>query len=160
MAYLTKQSFLFYKRIEYLEKGKIQQKKLTMFLYTLIMKRYCGFKQYFKEHHISTLAVYGIGMVYEAIEQELLDSVDIKYFVDKRRSCSSLNGKPVIRKEDIENMEKVDAILVTAVGFFHEIEEELEGQRIKDRLIDIEDIIYYDKEKRKNDKDLHNPSLI
>ncbi len=152
LTYMIRQTWLLYKRINYLEKGKIQQKKLVSFLHTLVMKKECGLKSYFMTKQIRSIAVYGTGIVYQAVSQELADSADIKYFVDKSGLRKSLEGKPVIKKEEIDSMEAVDAILVTAVGFFQEIREELENSEIQNKLIDIEDILYFDVRKKQAEK--------
>lgn len=145
---ITKKAFYFYKKAYKLEKCCIQRYELIQFLKTLIYKKKCGFKDYFNEHNIQSVAVYGIGMIYKSVEKEILDSVKIEYYIDKFSALSELNTIQVVHKiSDISKMKDVDAIIITAVGFYDEIKRELRKYNIKASLIEIEKVLYYDREK-------------
>ncbi len=148
LVYLVHQSFLLFQKIEELKNELTRQKQLSFFFHTLAVKGNCGLKEYFEMHQIHTIAVYGTGRVYQAIANELSQSADILYFIDKRCQTKQIDGKPVVSKEFIGQMGVVDGIIVTAVGFFHEIENEVGEELIKKRLINIENVIYYDRAKR------------
>lgn len=137
-----------------LEKELLCEKQLGSFFHTLAVKGKCGAEAYFRTHQIHTIAVYGTGRVYQAVAEELAESADIRYFIDKRNRGKWLNGKPIVSAEDLGKMEQVDGIVVTAVGFFHEIENGVEEGSLREKLIDMEEMIYFDQAKRPESRDI------
>jgi ketol-acid reductoisomerase len=94
---------------------------------------------YFTDKGYQTIAIYGMGELGNRLYEELKDSnVKIKYAIDKN-SDSTYSELDVISIED--EMEAVDAVVVTAFFAFDEIKEELE-QSIEYPIISIEDVIY------------------
>ena len=141
-------------KLENMERELLCQKQFGSFFHALAVKGTCGAKAYFEAHKIRTIAVYGIGRVYQAVNGELAESADIRYFIDERSAKKQINGKPVVSVEDLGQMEPVDGIVVTAVGFFHEIENGVKETTLREKLIDMEDIIYFDQAKRPESRDI------
>ncbi|MCI8666103.1 MAG: hypothetical protein HFG82_05495 [Dorea sp.] len=103
---------------------------------------------YFKRFEIKSIAVYGIGEVYTGFKQELLEGIDVKYYIDKYNPKKCMDGLRVVRPKEISEMEQVDAILITSVGFFEEIQKELQDVfHVNIPILDIETVINYDTQK-------------
>lgn len=92
-----------------------------------------------KERGISTIALYGLGKIGKHVVREMKDGdVAILYAID--RIVSGLyDGIPVKKAE--ESFPIVDAVIVTAVYDFEEIEEMLKN-RIDCPVISLEEILY------------------
>ena len=92
--------------------------------------------------------MYGIGEVYTGFKQELLEGIDVKYYIDKYNPKKCMDGLRVVRPKEISEMEQVDAILITSVGFFEEIQKELQDVfHVNIPILDIETVINYDTQK-------------
>ena len=94
---------------------------------------------YFHRNGIKSIAIYGMSYVGERVYDELKDTdVTVKYAIDK-------NAENIYADVDIilpdEDMEYVDAIIVTPVLFFDEIEEML-SSKMTCPIISLEDILY------------------
>ena len=94
---------------------------------------------YFVKNGYKKIAVYGMSYAGETLLEELKDSeVTIAYGIDK-------NADGIYADVDIvsvdDNLEQVDAIVVTAITFFDEIQEKL-SQKIICPIISLEDILY------------------
>jgi len=96
------------------------------------------------EKGIFEIAVYGYGVLGRLLLQELKNSsVLVKYIIDKRKiKPEEAAGLPVIiyGSESLEQMEKVDAIVVTAVMDYEEIRQELE-RKSDVRIIHLEELV-------------------
>lgn len=85
------------------------------------------------------IAIYGMSYVGEALLNELSGSaIKIKYGID-RNAGGIFEDIPVITPDD--QLSEVDAIIVTPITFFDEIEELL-SQKTDCPIISIEDILY------------------
>lgn len=122
---------------------QLSQKHLKMFLLMnmWINKGQQGKKvvSFFKKEGYKTIAVYGMSYIGKTLLKELKNTdVEILYGIDQKASemCSEIN---MVTIEG--TLEAVDAIVVTAVGNFYEIEEKLK-QKISCPIISIEDILY------------------
>lgn len=94
---------------------------------------------YFLKNGYKTIALYGMKELGERLYDELKGSeIEIKYIIDK-------NAQAIYSDIDVvtpeEPLDKVDAIVVTAVYYFEEIEERLEG-KVDCPIISLEDVIY------------------
>ena len=94
---------------------------------------------YFVKNGYKKIAVYGMSYAGETLMEELKDSeVKIAYGIDK-------NADEIYADVDIvsvdDDLEQVDAIVVTAITFFDEIQEKL-SQKIMCPIISLEDILY------------------
>lgn len=105
-------------------KNKQQGKKIT---------------DYFKVHDYKTIAIYGMKELGERLVDELKESdVTIKYVIDK--NPDKLRTKLHVLRPD-DKLEEVDAIIVTAIHYFDEIENEL-SIKTNCHIISLEDVIY------------------
>ncbi len=122
---------------------ELSDKHLTLFL---LMNQWVKIKQegknladYFQREGYREIAIYGMSFVGETLVDELAESnVKIKYAIDKRAN-DIYEAFDVISPE--EEMEKVDAIVVTSVTYFDEIQEML-NEKIDCPVLSLEDILY------------------
>lgn len=125
-------------------KGSETLQKMGQF-YDLLV-RWLSIKQqgnslstYFLKNGYKTIALYGMKELGERLCDELKGSeIEIKYIIDK-------NAQAIYSDIDVVTpeapLDKVDAIVVTAVYYFEEIEEQLEG-KVNCPIISLEDVIY------------------
>lgn len=121
----------------------MSDKHLALFL---MMNQWVKVKQdgknlseYFKKNSYQKIAVYGMGYVGETLVNELkTGGIEVAYGIDKNAS-SIYADIEVLTMED--ELAEVDAIVVTAITFFGEIEGEL-CEKVKCPIISLEDIIY------------------
>lgn len=127
-----------------LEKSRnLSDKHLALFL---LMNEWMKSKQdgkhiksYFEENGYKQIAVYGMSYVGERLIDELKGSgIIVKYAID--RNAESLYSElSIVSPEDV--LPEVDAIIVTAITFFDEIQDMLES-KVKCPIISFEDILY------------------
>lgn len=125
------------------EKQDFSEKHLELFL---LMNQWVKLKQegkhlqdYFEKRGYRSIAIYGISYVGERLFEELKESdIDVKYGIDKKADGIYLELEIVTMNDDFE---KVDAIVVTPIHYFEEIEEVL-SNKIDCPIISIEDIVY------------------
>ena len=138
---------MFYRHIVYL-KWKLNVKDIQMnYYYHLALKHECGLDDYCKEHGIKNIAVYGVGMGYESTRDEFQGSIPIRYYIDKYTKKKVIDGKPVIKPGKLSIRDSVDAIIVTAVGLEDQIKRELVECGCHIRIISVEEILFWEKEK-------------
>lgn len=122
---------------------KMSDKHLALFL---MMNQWVKVKQkgkklssYFEERGYTKIAVYGMSYAGETLVDELKNTkVEVAYGIDKR-SNSLYADIDIISMEDV--MQPVDAVVVTAITFFDEIEEML-SDKLQCPVISLEDILY------------------
>ena len=95
--------------------------------------------EYFEKNGYKQIAIYGMSYAGETLINELRDTqVKIAYGIDK-------NADAIYADMDIfsleDNLGEVDAVVVTAITFFYEIEEEL-SEKMDCPIISLEDILY------------------
>lgn len=127
-----------------IEKVKnMSNKHLSLFL---MMNEWVKIKQngkslpdYFKRNNYNRIAIYGMSYAGETLLNELSGSeIEVVYGIDKNAEMIDKDLKIIT----VENpLEEVDAIVVTAITFFDEIEEEL-SKKIECPIISLEDILY------------------
>lgn len=96
-------------------------------------------EQYFINNGYSTIAIYGMGEMGTRLYNELKDtSITVKYAIDKNAegTYSELN---VVTTED--ELESVDAVIVSAIFAFDDIEEEL-SKMIDCPIISLQDVVF------------------
>lgn len=129
---------------EALDKAKsMSDKHLALFL---MMNQWVKVKQegknlseYFEKNGYKKIAIYGMSYAGETLIDELKDSnITVAYAIDKNAD-SIYADVDVISIEN--NLKSVDAIVVTAITFFDEIEEKLSA-KIDCPIISLEDILY------------------
>ena len=94
---------------------------------------------YLKKNEYKKIAIYGMSYVGETLLQELKDTeIEVAYGID-RRTDSIRIGIDVV--SPYGSLDSVDAVVVTAIDFFDEIEELLK-KKVKCPIISIEDIVF------------------
>lgn len=122
---------------------ELSKKHLALFL---MMNQWVQVKQegkkladYLYEQGYRNIAIYGMSYAGETLVNELRGSnINILYGIDKK-SDSLYSDIEIISLED--ELKDVDAIIVTAITFFDEIEEKL-SPKIHCPVISLEDILY------------------
>ena len=126
------------------EKTKnLSDKHLALFM---MMNQWVKVKQegknlseYFEKQGYKKIAIYGMSYAGETLVSELENtSVQILYGIDKN-SDSIYANIDVFSIED--SLEEVDAVIVTAITFFDEIEEEL-STKFSCPIISLENVLY------------------
>lgn len=129
---------------EAIDKEKnMSDKHLALFL---MMNRWVKVKQegrtlasYFNAHGYKKIAIYGMSHVGETLVGELAGSeVQVAYGIDKNAN-GVYSDIEVVSMEDCPG--EVDAIVVTPITFFDEIEQEL-CAKVNCPVISLEDILY------------------
>lgn len=121
----------------------MSDKHLALFL---LMNQWVKVKQegknlaeYFEREGYHEIAIYGMSYAGETLVEELQDSnIKIKYGIDKKADTIYADFDVVSPDEELE---EVDAIVVTSITFFDEIEEIL-GKKVTCSIISLEDILY------------------
>lgn len=121
----------------------MSEKHLALFL---MMNQWVKVKQegknlasYFEQHGYQKIAVYGMSYAGETLLDELKDTeVKVEYGIDQNAD-SIYTDVDIVSVDD--NLEEVDAIVVTAITFFDEIEDKL-SDKISCPIISLEDILY------------------
>lgn len=119
------------------------EKHLSLFL---MMNQWVKVKQegknlalYFEKNGYQKIAVYGMSYAGKTLLDELRDSrISIAYGIDKK--TDSFYGDVDIVSAD-DDLKQVDAVVVTAITFFDEIEEKL-SKKLSCPIISLEDILY------------------
>lgn len=127
---------------EVMEKQQLSDKHLSLFL---MMNEWVRIKQqgknigdYFYERGWKRIAVYGMSYAGETLVQELESSnIEIVYGIDK--SAEKVYADFDILSADDE-LEEVDAIVVTAITYFDNIREKLKA-KVSCPIISLEEIL-------------------
>ena len=95
--------------------------------------------EYFYKNNLRSIAVYGMGAVGERLFQELEETgIEIKYAIDQNRNGIYKNIEVISPDEE---MPYADAIIVTPIFYFDEIEKMM-SKKAKYKIISLEDILY------------------
>lgn len=94
---------------------------------------------YFEKNDYKKIAIYGMSFAGDLLVNELKDtSIKVAYGIDKNAgSCYA--EIDVVTMED--NLDEVDAVIVTAITFYNEIADEL-STKISCPIISLEDILH------------------
>lgn len=96
-------------------------------------------ESYFKRNGYHKIAVYGMSYVGETLINELKGTdIQVAYGID-RNADSIYADVDVVRPEDVRN--DVDAVVVTAIAFYDEVEAVL-SRNLDCPVISLEDILY------------------
>jgi len=96
--------------------------------------------EYFKANDMKSIAIYGMGEMGNRLYDELKNTdIEVKYAVDK--NADSTYSELEVNDPEDETFDTVDAIIVTAIFAFDEIEEELE-EKVNFPIISLEDVVY------------------
>ena len=95
--------------------------------------------EYFEREGYHEIAIYGMSYAGETLVDELQESnIKIKYGIDKKANAIYADFDVISPDEELE---EVDAIVVTSITFFDEIEEML-SKKVDCPIISLEDILY------------------
>jgi len=95
--------------------------------------------EYFKREGYHTVAIYGMKELGERLYDELEGTgIIVQYIIDK--NADQIYADVEVKTPD-EKLDQVDAIVVTAVYYFDEIEEML-SEKVDYPVISLEDILY------------------
>ncbi len=122
---------------------KMSEKHLALFM---LMNQWVAVKQegknladYFVKRGYKIIAIYGMSYVGERLLEELRGSdIQIKYGIDQRAGAIYSDIEVVTMEDELTS---VDAIVVTPVFFYDEIEEKL-SKKTDCPILSIEDILY------------------
>ena len=116
---------------------KMSDKHLALFL--MVKQKNKNLASYLGEKGYRKIAIYGMSYAGETLAEELADTeVEIRYGIDQK--CESIYANfNIVSVED--ELEEVDAVIVTAVTFFDDILEKL-SQKLDCPVISLEDILY------------------
>lgn len=121
----------------------LADKHLALFL---MMNQWVKVKQegkslavYFETNGFKKIAIYGMSYAGETLVDELKNTgITVAYGIDKRADSLYADLEIVTMEDDLGD---VDAIVVTAITFFDEIEEQL-LEKIDCPILSLEDILY------------------
>lgn len=122
---------------------ELSDKHLSLFI---MMKRWVEVKQegknlseYLVRSGYKNIAIYGMSYAGETLVNELNDTeINVKYGIDRKADSIRADIDVVSMDDDLE---EVDAIVVTAITFFDEIAEKLE-EKVNCPIISLEDMLY------------------
>lgn len=99
---------------------------------------------YFEENGYESIAIYGLGELGSRLYEELKESkINIKYFVDKEADNMYFGSEDVelVAIEDL-NDDNIDAVVVTPVYAYNQIEKQLQNNGVTCDIISLEDVVY------------------
>lgn len=122
---------------------KMSDKHLALFL---MMNQWVKVKQngknlvdYFEKNNFKKIAIYGMSYAGETLVDELKEStIEVLYGIDKKSDNIYADFDIVSPDTDLK---EVDAVVVTSITFFDEIEEQL-SKKLGCPIISLEDILY------------------
>lgn len=122
---------------------QMSDKHLALFL---MMNQWVKVKQegknlasYFEQNGFKRIAIYGMSYVGETLMDELKDTnIKVVYGIDQKAETIYADVDVVTLEE---HLEEVDAVVVTAITFFDEIEEKL-SDKLDCPILSLEDILY------------------
>lgn len=125
------------------EKQELSEKHLALFL---LMNQWVIAKQegkslidFFQRNNFKQIAIYGMSYAGERLLDELSGSdIEVKYGIDQ--NASGIYASIDLYTLDDE-LPEVDAIVVTPIYFFDQIEEKL-LEKVKCPIVSLEDILY------------------
>lgn len=124
-----------------IEKYNLSEKHRILFqlmcMWVKVKQKQESLAEYFCHNEMKNIAIYGFGVVGRLLESELKDSnISVRYIIDK--SVNSCSIKKIYTPD--EELPDVDAIIVTAVTYFDEIEKNM-SSKMRCPIISLEDIM-------------------
>ncbi|MCI8571368.1 MAG: hypothetical protein HFI43_08200 [Lachnospiraceae bacterium] len=121
----------------------MSEKHLSLYL---MMNQWVRIKQegkhlsaFFEKNGYKNIAIYGMSYAGETLLDELKESgITVAYGIDKNAD-SIYADVDVVSGDDV--LEPVDAVVVTAITFFDEIEQNL-SEKVTCPVISLEDVLY------------------
>lgn len=98
-------------------------------------------QKFFDDNYIRTIAIYGMGELGKLIYNKLqLLDINILYVIDRNAEKIDIKNIKIIHPD--QKLEKVDAIIVTPLHLFYEIEKMLYEKGVNN-IISLEDVVGY-----------------
>lgn len=115
---------------------------LKMFNQWLIVKQEGkSIAAYLEENNFKKIAIYGMSYAGERLLDDLKGTgIEVVYAVDQNADRMFAEVE-LITKGEIAHQQEVDAVIVTAIYFFDDIEEEI-SELVDCPIVSLEDIIY------------------
>jgi len=125
------------------KKSDMSDKHLSLFLmmneWVKVKQAGKGLAGYFERNGYKKIAVYGMSYAGETLLDELDGSgIEVAYAIDKNAGSIYSDIDVVTMEADLQ---EVDAVVVTAITFYDEIEEKLRG-KLKCPIVSLEDVLY------------------
>lgn len=96
-------------------------------------------ESFFEKNKYQTIAIYGMGELGNRLSKELEgSSIHVKYYLDKVAACTD-SEQNIIDLED--DLEPIDAVIVTAIFAFDEIEEFM-SSKVECPIISLEEVVF------------------
>lgn len=123
--------------------SELSDKHLALYM---LMNQWVQVKQegkslvsYFEANEYTNIAIYGMNYVGQTLYRELENSlITIKYAIDQNAENIYADCEVLTMEDDLEN---VDAVIVTPIYYFDEIERKLR-EKVDCPIISVEDIVY------------------
>ncbi len=128
-----------------INKTKDSQQKLFEFYQVLIRwmslsQRNIHISSWLGKKGIKTIAIYGMKELGELLYEELKQSdINVCYGIDKD-SDNIVSELTILNPND--ELDKVDAVIVTAIHYYDEIEKALKEKGVEAPIYSLEDILY------------------
>lgn len=129
------------KKMDVMQEGGAKLHRLYMCFDQWLRLRQEGknLAEYFKREGYHTVAIYGMKELGEHLYDELEGTgIIVQYIIDK--NADQIYADVEVKTPD-EKLDQVDAIVVTAVYYFDEIEEML-SEKVDCPVLSLEDILY------------------
>lgn len=103
--------------------------------------------QFFEDNLYKNVAIYGMGVIGLQLFEELQSSgsVNVLYGIDQNATNKKIDGLNVVTIDQIKSEEEPDAIIVTPVQHYWEIEHQLKEVYGDVDVISVEDAVFYSK---------------
>lgn len=112
---------------------------LVMYYWVRNLNNQKKISDFLKAQGYRHVAIYGAGYMGICLCEELIkDDIEVAYFMDQKE-ISEIMGISVKKAED--DLEPVDAVIVTSVYYFYEIAKELK-QKLCYPILSLSDIVY------------------
>lgn len=131
------------KKIKQKEEQELKYAELTRLLaqWVNLKQDKKELKRYFIENNFKRIAVYGVSYVGKCLIHELRNTeIEVAYVIDQRGDAIDLEEQIRLVHPDDE-MELVDAVIVTSVYYFEQIEKKMQ-EKIDCPIISISDIVF------------------
>lgn len=126
-------------KVEKVDKFKRYYHMLNQWL--MLKQENKSLEKYFVDNGYKSIAIYGMGEMGVRLFEELKDSnIEIKYAIDKNGGYNYFDLE-VYSLDECEYDNEVDAIIVSAIFAFDEIQNEL-SDKVTCPIIGLDDIIY------------------
>lgn len=131
------------KKIKQKEEQELKYAELTRLLaqWVNLKQDKKELKRYFIENNFKRIAVYGVSYVGKCLIHELRNTeIEVAYVIDQWGDAIDLEEQIRLVHPDDE-MELVDAVIVTSVYYFEQIEKKMQ-EKIDCPIISISDIVF------------------